>query len=213
MAAAGTAAAGMSRTYRGDEDLMENEHLGGRGRALEDEYFRKRDRELADKMRQAAAAQEARQQLGLATGLSDPALLQELEELRFTPETVSLLPLVPILEVAWAEGGVSAGERTLLVQIARSRGIAEGSAADRQLADWMSERPSDEVFARAGRLTRALLDAEASPVATGLSADELVAYAETIAATSGGLLGMGKVSAEEKALLATLSETLQARRR
>lgn len=191
---------------------MENDHLAGRGRALEEEYFRKRDRELAEKMRQAAAAQQARRELGQATGLDDPELLRELEELRFTPETVSLLPLVPVLQMAWAEGGVSAQERALLVQIARSRGIAEGSAADRQLAEWMSDGPSEEVFSRAGRLTRALLDAEASPLVTGLSADELVQYAERIAAASGGILGIGKISSEERALLTKLGETLQARR-
>ena len=41
------------------------------------------------------------------TGLSDPELLRDLNELGFTPETVTLLPLVPIVQVAWAEGGVS----------------------------------------------------------------------------------------------------------
>lgn len=191
---------------------MENDHLAGRGRALEEEYFRKRDRELAEKMRQAAAAQQARQDLGQATGLNDPALLQELEELRFTPETVSLLPLVPMLQMAWAEGGVSAQERALLLQVARARGIAEGSPADRQLREWMTDRPSEDVFTRAGRLTRALLDAESSPVVTGLSADELVQYAEQIAAASGGILGIGKISSEERALLTRLGETLKGRR-
>lgn len=191
---------------------MDKDHLGGRGRALEEEYFRKRDRELAEKLRQAAAAQQKRQEMGHATGATDPALLQELEDLRFTPETVPLLPLIPMLQMAWAEGGVSAQERVLLVQIARSRGIAEGGAADRQLAEWMSERPSDDVFTRAGRLIRALLDVEGSPVVTGLTAAELVAYAEQIASASGGVLGIGKVSSEEKALLSRLGETLQARR-
>lgn len=192
---------------------MENEPLGGRARALEEEYFRKRDRELAEKLRLAAEAHASRQQLGEATGLQDPALLQELEDLGLTPDTVSLLPLVPVVQMAWAEGGVSAQERSLLVQLARSRGIVEGGAADRQLASWMVERPADEVFSRATRLTRAMLDTEASPVVSGLTAEALVEHAERIAAASGGILGIGKVSAEEKSLLATLSETLRARRR
>ena len=80
------------------------------------------------------------------TGLSDPALLEDLEALGFTPDTISVLPLVPIVEMAWAEGGITPAERTLLVKFARERGIAEGSAADRQLSDWMARQPSTEVL-------------------------------------------------------------------
>jgi hypothetical protein len=191
---------------------MDRDSIHERGRALEEEYFRKRDRELAEKMRQAAQADEQRRQMGEATGLHDAALLDELQQLGFTPETVVLLPLVPVVQMAWAEGGVSKEERALIVQLARSRGIAEGSAADAQLTLWMSERPGDEVFARAGRLIRALLDTDASAATTGLTAEDLVAQAERIAAASGGFLGIGKISAEEKALLAQISQDLQARR-
>ena len=52
-------------------------------------------------------------------------MLQELEALGFTPDTVSLLPLVPIVQVAWAEAGVSDDERKLIVQFARG-GISRG---------------------------------------------------------------------------------------
>ena len=69
-----------------------------RGRALEDEYFWKKDREMIEKFRQAAAAEEARKDLGRKAGLDDPELLQELQDLGFTPETVGLLPLVPIVQ-------------------------------------------------------------------------------------------------------------------
>ena len=61
-------------------------------------------------------------------------MLRELQVLGFTPETVALLPLVPLVQMAWAEGGVSDAERRLILQFARTRGIEEGSGADRQLA-------------------------------------------------------------------------------
>src|SRR5688572_21881559 len=104
--------------------------LGDRGRSLEEDYFRKKDRELIEKMRQAAAAEAARLELSAKSGLQDPELLKELQELGFTPDTVVLLPLVPLVQVAWAEGGVSDAERKLILQLARSRGVSEGSAAD-----------------------------------------------------------------------------------
>jgi hypothetical protein len=190
--------------------MSEGDFLDDRRRASEDDYFRKKDRELVEKMRAAAAADRAKSELSASTGLSDPALLAELAALGFTPETVSVLPLVPIVEMAWAEGGVTAAERTLLVTLARSRGIAEGSPADRQLSEWLSRQPSPAVFERATRLIRAMLDT-GSPAGGTLTADELIKYSESIAAASGGILGLGKVSADERATLARIVAALKTR--
>jgi hypothetical protein len=188
--------------------MPEDNPLSDRGRGLEEDYFRKRDRELVEKMRKASAAEAARRAMESQVGL-DPALLRELEELGFTPETVALLPLMPLVQMAWAEGGVSDAERKLIVQLARARGMAEGSAADRQLSTWLSSRPSNDVFARATRLIRAMLD---KPVTDhGLTADDLVKYCENIAAASGGILGINRISAEERALLNTIARDLKAK--
>ena len=121
--------------------MPEDNPFGDRERALEEEYFRKRDRELIEKMRKASAADDARRAMENKTGVHDPALLQELEALGFTPETVVLLPFVPMVQMAWVEGGVSDAERKLIVQLARVRGVEAGSAADRQLAAWLASRP------------------------------------------------------------------------
>ena len=189
--------------------MADKDAIGERGRALEEDYFRKKDRELVEKMRRASESEQNRQRMGQATGLSDPAVLTELEELGFTADTIALLPLVPVLQMAWAEGGVTHEERDMLVQLARSRGIAEGTPADRQLSSWMATRPDEAVFSRAGRLIRALLDTGAPGT---LTAEDVVQQAEKIAAVSGGFLGIGRISAEEKALLSTIANDLRARR-
>lgn len=190
--------------------MVDNDGINSEVRSREEEYFRRRDRELIEKMRQAAAEDAARQELGARSGLRDPALLQELAALGFTPDTVGLLPLVPIVQVAWAEGGVSTEERTLIVQLARRRGIDAGSAADRQLESWLNERPSEEVFARATRLIRAILD-DPSQERTDLRVEDLIRHCEAIAGASGGLLGFRKVSAEEHALLRQIEAALKER--
>ena len=187
-----------------DRDIIQE-----RGRSLEDDYFRKKDRELIEKIQRAAEADRARADIGRAAGLTDPALAGELQALGFTAETVALLPLVPVLQMAWAEGGITAAERGLLVNLARSRGIAEGSAADAQLTAWMTNPPGEEVFAGAGRLIRAMLDSGASP---GLNADDLVAHCESIASASGGVFGIGRISGEERKLLASIAEALASKK-
>ena len=192
---------------------MSEDALSKRGRSLEDDYFRKKDRELIEKIRQAAAAARVRKDLGSTIGLEDPALLQELLDLGFTPETAVLLPLVPVIQMAWAEGGITEAERELILRLARSRGVGVGSAADQQLMEWMTTHPSDAVFSRTRRLIRAILDAGSAGGHTGdLTADDLVKHCEEIASASGGILGIGRISAEERALLASIAADLNARR-
>ena len=188
---------------------MANDDLFGK-RDHEEEYFRKQDRELIERMRKAAAKDEAQRPLGARTGIQDPELLRDINALGFNADTVSLLPLVPILQVAWADAEVSPAERARIVEIARLRGIAEGSAADQQLAQWLTTRPAPAVFSGAGRLVAAMLAAgSGSPQA--LSADDLVKYCESIAAASGGILGLAKVSAAEREAIAQIEQTLKRR--
>lgn len=189
---------------------MPDDHpLAERGRSLEEEYFRARDRELVEKMRRAAAVEQTREQLRARTGLQDPELVKELEALGFTPDTVDLLPFVPLIQVAWAEGDVSDAERKLVTRLARSRGIAEGSASDRQLTAWLENRPSADVFVRAMRLVRALLASPARQAA--MTADDLVKYCENIAEASGGVFGLNRISGDERAVLAALATELKAK--
>jgi hypothetical protein len=189
--------------------MTEKNFLGDREYSLEEEYFRRKDRELIEKMRAAAAVEAARAEMEKRSGVHDPEVLKELDELGFTPETLVLLPLIPLVQVAWAEGGISDAERHLLIKAARARGIDEGTAADRQLAEWLTHRPSDRVFVNAGRLIRAVM---AAPGHEDLKVDDLVKQAEAIAAASGGMLGIiGRISAEERAILTNLAAQLKGR--
>jgi hypothetical protein len=188
--------------------MAERDGLADQARKREEDYFRKRDRELIERMREAAAAEQTRKDLQAKTGLQDPELVRDLQELGFTPETISLLPLVPVLQVAWAEGGVSSAERKLIVNLARSRGVESASEADRQLTEWLDRRPAADVFERATRLIRAMLD-RPGDTPTDVSVDGLIKYCENIASASGGMFGIGRISAEERAILAGIASKLK----
>lgn len=182
-----------------------------RARLQEDEYFRRKDLELLEKIRQAAAAKAAQSALGDAAGVTDPAIVDQLKALGFTPDTVVLLPLVPAVQVAWAEGGITAHERSALLKLAAARGISDGTAAHQQLTSWMAERPADAVFAGANRLIGAMLASHAK-VVDGLSADDLVRFSESVASASGGIFGFVKISAEERQILADLAASIAGKR-
>lgn len=179
-------------------------------RKREEEYFRRKDRELIEKMRRASEAAQARKALEDETGIHDPDMLEQLEALGFTPDTIPLLPLIPVLQVAWAESGVSPAERKAILDLARARGIVDGSRADQQLKIWLEQRPSGDTFRKAMRLIAAIVEHPEQGHAD-ITADDLLKYCEEIAHASGGLFGIGSVSAEEQAAMQQIAAELKKR--
>ena len=96
----------------------------------------------------------------------------------------------------------------MVVDVARARGIEEESAADRQLVEWLDRRPEESVFRRAGRLINALFASEAR---VNLTPDDLLKYCEAIAEASGGLFGIRRVSADERATLERIANEIKSR--
>ena len=188
--------------------MTDRDAFAERGRSLEEEYFHRKERELIEKMRVRAAGEEQRRRLGLETGVGDDDVLRDLQELGYTPETVMLLHLVPLIQTAWAEGGVTQKERDLIVKAARSRGITAGSPADQQLDLWLAQRPSDELFEKTLRAIRTILQAQPDD-ARAASEKDLLALASAIATASGGIVGFRAVSDEERQILAHISEELK----
>jgi hypothetical protein len=180
--------------------MTDKDAFAERERALEDDYFRRKDRELIEKMRRRGEIEQAVKGLAEATGVSDEELLQDLYERGFTAETARLLHLVPLVEIAWAEGGVVAREREMILEIARARGIKAGTEAYRHLEQWLTVRPKQGLFESALRVLRAMF-ASLPPEDQAKSRQSLLDYCRTIAALSGGILGIGRVSNEEHALL------------
>ena len=190
--------------------MSQNDGITDDVRKREEEYFRRKDRELIERMRQASASAQARKALEEGTGIHDSDMLRDLEELGFTPETVALLPLIPMIQVAWAEKGVSAAERKAILDLARTRSIAEGSVADRQLKLWLDQKPSAETFRKAMRLIGAMVEHPEQGHAD-ITAKQLLEYCEAIAHASGGMFGIGSVSAEEQAAMQQIAAALKGR--
>ena len=188
--------------------MTDRDAFAERGRSLEEEYFHRKEREIIEKMRVRAAADEQRRRLGQETGVANDDVLRDLQDLGYTPETVMLLHLVPLIQIAWAEGGVTQQERGLIVKAARSRGITAGSPADQQLDLWLAQRPSGELFEKTLRAIRTILQAQPDDVRAA-SEKDLLSLASAIATASGGIVGFRAVSDEERQILAHISEELK----
>jgi hypothetical protein len=188
--------------------MAEKEFLGDRRRIQEEEYFQRQEQELIAKLQQRGRQEATRQLLIEGVGVADEEVLKDLEALGYTPETVMLLYLMPLLQVAWADGGVSDSERALIVEAGRVRGIKAGSAADELLAGWLAARPSDGLFEKTLRLVGTILQTRLVQEGED-SGRDLLSYCTAIAAASGGILGFGKVSAMEQSVLARITQEIE----
>jgi hypothetical protein len=184
--------------------MSDKNSLSERQRGLETEYFRKKEQELIEKMRRRAALAEDRQQMAEATGVADHEVLEALQELGYTAMTIRLMPIVPLVQVAWAEGGVTANERKLLLEIAEARGITPGTPAYDQLVGWLEREPPQEFYDNTLRGLRILLEAIPGDLREE-SRRSLVEYCAQIAEVSGGILGFGKFSDDERKLIARIA--------
>ena len=191
--------------------MADKDFLGDRRRTQEDAYFHKKEQELIAKLQQRAAERAARERLAGSAGTADEEVLSDLQELGYTPETIALLHLVPLLQMAWAEGNVSDRERELIVEAARSRGIQAGSPADAQLQAWLANRPAEALFEKTLRAVSTILQGRPDAERAADQKD-LLANVEAIASASGGILGFGAVSDSERQVLSRISLEMQRNR-
>jgi hypothetical protein len=177
-----------------------SEAWADRRRANEDDYFRKRDQELVEKTRRRAEDEAVLQRLAQAIGVSDEDILRDLQTLGYTEETVVLLHVVPLIEMAWVDGDVSEPERDVIIAAARARGVAPASDADRQIAQWLANPPSSVVSDGTLRVLGAMLQRHA-PDARAAATRDLLTSCEAVASASGGILGFRPISDNERRAL------------
>ena len=182
---------------------MLNHAFHHRSRALENEFFRRVDHELVVKVQEQYPLEVDEDALAIACGICDRKLLDELLAAEITPKTLTALSLLPAVYVAWANGYVEAVERKAVLDAAHSVGVCEGTPAYELLECWLKLRPTDRLieawkeFIHASRPTL-------SVDAFRQLRDSAMTRARDIASAAGGFLGIGSVSAMEKAALMEL---------
>lgn len=90
--------------------------------------------------------QRHRDLMGEALGVFDHRLLTVLQLAGFTADTIGLVELVPLVQIAWADGAVSNRQRDLIFRIAAQELIGEETPAHDRLIGWLKRCPSKCVF-------------------------------------------------------------------
>jgi tellurite resistance protein len=191
---------------------MRKPHSGGKPPlSKEEDYFRRQETELLEQRRREAEDRAEHLEVKRATGIDDDSVIAELRADGYNRETIPLLHLVPLIQVAWADGEISQNERRHILEAARMHGVEEGNSAHAQLVSWLDTNPGDDFFGRSLKAVRAILHA-LEPEHRQTRADDLLTLCTKVAAASGGFFGIGqKVSAEERKLLADIAVELDSR--
>ena len=137
------------------------------------------------------------ERLAEEVGVHDDQILIAFEELGFTRETVTILHLVPLVQVAWSDGGVSEGERSKIREIAALRGVMPGAPGYVLLEKLLRTRPSEHAFDVCWRVIRAMFASWPEDKRRTLEVS-LPVYTVEVASISGGLLGFRSISADER---------------
>ncbi|MAO83024.1 MAG: hypothetical protein VX405_05975 [Myxococcota bacterium] len=167
----------------------------------ENEHFRKANTKALDAMRARKHARE----IGDATGITDEDLMAHLVALGIDVETVRILHLVPLVQMAWADGAIQSEERALIELAAQARGVDERPKAKALLQAMLEEPPSAEVCNAALDFCRLVLNAEGED---GSGVESLQQAVLRVAEAHGGFFGIGAVTDGERRALEQIGERL-----
>lgn len=189
--------------------MFEKDAFRDRERAMEDEFFHRVDEQLLEELRKSAEREKSREALASTTGLSDSELLDTLLEAGFQVTTLSAIMLVPATFVAWADGQVDPAERETILKAAAKRGIEAESPAGKLLQSWLSRKPPKSLWETWKQYAQAVGESLPAKAASTLR-QEVHSLATAVAEAAGGILGIGKVSSQERQVLDQIKQAWEA---
>ena len=182
--------------------------LEERGRALENQFYEKENQQKLAAMKQKLDSQGGKDELRKASGMSDDAVLEKLVALGLRGNTIAALSLVPLIQVAWADGKIQDNERVAILQGAHGKGLEKGTPGYELLETWLAKPPAEALFQAWEAYIKSLV-AQLNDEQNRLLRNQIVGFAKMVAAAAGGILGFGKVSASEEKVLHKIEAAFQ----
>jgi hypothetical protein len=177
--------------------------LDERSRALEAAFFPSHASDYREAIRLREQELVAVGALREASGIAEESTLRRLAGLGIRAETLAALTMIPIVEVAWADGEMDARERDAILVGAESVGIEPGSASHGLLRIWTEDPPAPDLLDAWREFIRAL-HGELEEGERRRLREKLVGRARSVAEAAGGILGVDPVSPAEQKVLVDL---------
>jgi DnaJ-domain-containing protein 1 len=175
--------------------------LKRKGQRLEDLFFAEQDAKLIAKQKELARTARTQQALADVSGITNQEVLRKLVELGISPALLASLAVVPLVEVAWADGSVHEKERKAIMDGAAGAGIGRGSVDYELLEEWLAQPPPAPLLEAWEHYISGLCQALSEQDRKALELS-LLSRARLVAEAAGGFFALvSKVSAQEEAIL------------
>jgi hypothetical protein len=182
-----------------------SDHLEDRGNLMESLFYKRRDQELLQKIRDERADKELRCQLIAASGLDDAETIDALIDAGITADSLTAVAMIPLVAVAWADRQMESAEKTAILQAADDSGIDKGSSSYDLLNVWLSDRPEADLL-DAWKAYVGAVKQHTDATNVNQLKSVVMGKAKQIAEATGGILGFGnKTSEVEQKILDELS--------
>src|SRR5262245_56247270 len=181
-------------------DAFEKRRVG-----FEEAFFKERDRQLMDKMRNELSALEEKRKLAHVSGIVEERVLHSLVEAGVTAESLTAVTLAPLIEVAWCDGNVSAEERDAILNAAAGQGITHDSAGFGLLKGWLEQRPDPRIIAAWKDYVQDISRQMPAESVAALKKNMLDRVTK-VASAAGGFLGLATISKHEQAKIDELAK-------
>jgi len=166
---------------------MNKDDMQEKSQSLEDIFFSKENQKRIEQHRALQKMEETQAALAKVSGIRNDAILKKLVELNIRPETLVTLTLVPLVEIAWADGSVDQREKDAILQAVSQSKQALGSMDRELLEQWLNQRPPPQLLDAWMHYMRGLCEQLSREEVATLKA-EFVKQAQAIANAGGGFL-------------------------
>lgn len=148
-------------------------------------------------------------QLAKTTGVTDATALYVVLAAGYTADTATLLPLAPLVLVAWADGTMSDRERAVILDAASTNHIERQTTADDRLRGWMADCPEPPFWRTSLDALSAVLHALPHAMRAD-RAQHLLAGCDAVASASRDGFGFGRTISEgERQTLARIAAIVE----
>jgi hypothetical protein len=165
---------------------MSQDIFGKRGKYFEEEFFRKKDFDLLEKLKGVFQKKMDKEDLRQASGVTNEQLLDRMVEIQLKGEMMTAFQLYPLVEIAWADGDLSESEARSVLAAGEEHGIRPGTKPYEMLDQRLHKGPDPEVrkiwFLYAEELRKNL-----TPRELEIFRDDLLARARAVVASTGHL--------------------------
>ena len=159
--------------------------------------------QMREELERKATEERRKRDIAGSLGTDDQALIERLVALGLDGDVAPVLHLLPMVQVAWADGSVSVSERRTILEAVEATGVAPGSKAATFIASLLESHPSEALLNEILAIMRDILAAK------GLKPTSLLEACQQVAQASGGMFGLGnRISSEEADAIRKVAKAL-----